>query len=301
MADESLHRGLAEPPASALARLLARWRRRHAESVAAVRDMAVPPPDLPPVVLTVRQWLWGPGFVIPGDAAHMLSLVCPLGLAPATTLLDVSAGLGGPARAVARAFDATVIGLERDPDQARMGMAFARAEGLAKRAPVSVYDPEGFELPPQRYDGVIAREAVYTVRDKERFLRVLMQGLKPQGALVLAEFVLDRTAGDRLGLANWAPLPAYPPYLWTRERYVDCLKALGFTVRRADDMTAAYRAMMIAGWTRLAHRADLRTLPRTHFAPVIDEAERAMRTVEALDSGILKIVRITAAARAGHS
>src|SRR5215469_13451931 len=54
--------------------------------------------------LTIAQWLWGDGFVMPGDADFVLELVKPFGLTPAMSMLDLSAGLGGPARAIAQAF-----------------------------------------------------------------------------------------------------------------------------------------------------------------------------------------------------
>ena len=72
--------------------------------------------------LTVRQWLWGPGFIIPGNAEYVLGLVKPFAPNPAMSFLDVAAGLGGPARAIATAFDIYITGLERDDDVARRGM-----------------------------------------------------------------------------------------------------------------------------------------------------------------------------------
>jgi cyclopropane fatty-acyl-phospholipid synthase-like methyltransferase len=227
----------------------------------------------------------------------VLGLLHPVGLAPAMTLLDVAAGLGGPARAVAAALGIAVTGLERDYELAEAGMAMALAAGLARRAPVRVFDPESFDLPERQFDAVLGREATYAVRDKERFLRVVMQALKPQGALVLTEFVLDRDAGDPRQLAAWAPLADHPPELWTLARYEDCLKSQGFELRLARNISAAYRAMILAGWTRLARRAELPTLARAHFLTIIDEAERAMRTLSALDSGILKMFHIVAATR----
>jgi len=280
-----------------LARLVARWRRHFA---ADLDDLgAASEPDRPPEAATIRQWLWGPGFAIPGDAAHIEGLVRRCRFAPDAALLDVSAGLGGPARVLARGQQLRVAGLERDPDLARLGMAQSRAEGLAKRAPVRVYDPESFDLPPLQYEGVLCREATYAVRGKERFLRVLKQALTPHGMLVMTDFVLDRAAGDRRRLGDWAPLAAYPPYVWTLERYEDCFKSLGFELDYAADISADYRAMVVEGWTRLAQRAELHALPRHHFLPIIDEAERAMHTLRALDDGLLRVLRLDAVARRG--
>jgi len=286
-------RAVTERRAGALARLLRRLRRPAPAPVPGAA--ALHPPDS----ATVRQWLWGAGFVTPGDAAHVLGLVRPFGLGPSTLMLDAAAGLGGPARAVAAATGATVAGLERDPELARRGMAMALAARVHRQAPVGVYDPEGFVLPAGHYDCVLAREATYCVRDKERFLRVLVQGMKPQGAIVLTEFTLDRAVGGRAELAGWAPLRAHPPFLWTLDRYLDCLRSLGFEPFIVAEFGAQYRAMILAGWTGLARLPELRRLPRAHFAPILDEAEQAIRTVEALDRGLLKMVHIAAVARRG--
>ena len=174
-------------------RLLARWRRSAPTPDPAAANGAEAPLDS----VTARQWLWGEGFVVPGGAEQVLALVEPLRLGPGMSVLDVSAGIGGAARMLAETFRIEASGLERDPELAEIGMALSAARRLARRAPVTLYDPESFDLPAARYDCVIAREATYALREKERFLRVLMQGLRPEGVLVATEFVLDPLAGDR--------------------------------------------------------------------------------------------------------
>src|SRR5690348_11534656 len=65
-------------------------------SVAAMAARLAPgEPAAPPDPLTIRQWLWGPGFHIPGTAEDALSLARPFAATPSTALLDVAAGLGG--------------------------------------------------------------------------------------------------------------------------------------------------------------------------------------------------------------
>jgi SAM-dependent methyltransferase len=245
----------------------------------------------------VRQWLWGRGFVTPGGRDEVLSLVGPLRLGPAMTFLDVAAGLGGAVRAVAESLNVDAVGYERDLALVHAGMALSTEYGFARRAPVRVFDPESFDLPPARYDGALAREATYAVRDKERFLRVVKQGLKPMGSLVFADFVLDRGADGAAALADWAPLPDVTPALWTRERYEDCLKSLGFEFLAVADTSDAYRALVMEGWEALTHRDELHRLPRLDAQLIIDQAERWTRTIQALDSGALRMIRIEAGAR----
>jgi SAM-dependent methyltransferase len=291
-----------------MSRLLTRWRKPPAPVAASprspgrrpfadARPQSLPPVEVPPVdAVTVRQWLWGSGFIMPGNAEYVLGLVKPFGLNPAMSMLDVRAGLGGTARLVAETFGTYVTGLERDPDLAQRGMEMSVAQGMVKHAPVNPLDPETFELRQGAFDCIFGRAATHDVVDKERFLRVLFLGLKPRGQLLLSEFVINPDAADRPELATWAAEQSYRPSLWTLRQYTDCLTSLGFEVRITEDTTATVRSHIIMGWDQLLRTVDLRSLPRQHLVAVVDEAERSMHVVAALDSGALKTYRLYAIA-----
>jgi SAM-dependent methyltransferase len=307
MAENSLGSLVATRRPSLLSRLRARLRRSRETRSEPPRVLIVPPGAGPPLgtatglraapdPLTIRQWLWGTGFTIPGTHDDALALLKPLGLTPGMSLLDVAAGLGGTARAVAKQFGGHVTGLERDPETARQGMAMSVARGLAKRAPVSPFDPESFELRAGGHDCVLGREATYAVQDKERFLRVLILGLKPRGQLLLTEFVLEPEAGGSETLEGWAAQQPYQPSLWTAAQYADCLASLGFEIRAAEDITAPYRSQILSGWSALLASIDLRHLPRRDLVAVVDEAERWTRTAAALERGGLRMMRFHAVA-----
>jgi len=253
-------------------------------AAAAAPQVRLPPPDS----LTIRQWLYGSGFIIPGDASYVLELVKPFHLSPAMTMLDMAAGLGGPARAVAEAFNTYVTGYVRDPDLARRATEETAARGFSRHVQISAFDPESFELRAGFYDHALAREATYYVGQKERFLRVINQAMKPFGQLILTDFVLDRSAGDRPELAAWDGASRYKPQLWTAAQYSDCFKSLGFDLRIANDITPDYRKLILLAWKNFLERGELRQIKGPQAAPVIDEVERALRTVAALESGALK-------------
>src|SRR6185437_7619856 len=101
---------------------------RSAEAPAADENTAA---NTRPDPLAIRQRLYGRGYVIPGDAAWLLALVAPFRLGASSALLDLAAGLGGPARTVAQAFHARVTGIERDHDCARQANAMSSALGAA--------------------------------------------------------------------------------------------------------------------------------------------------------------------------
>jgi SAM-dependent methyltransferase len=261
-------------------------------SVAAMAARLAPgEPAPPPDPLTIRQWLWGPGFHTPGTAEDVLALAQPFGATAATRLLDVAAGLGGAARAISAQSGAYVSALERDPDLARRGRAMSLAAGRQKQVPVGHMDPETLELRAGTFDGILGREATHLVIDKERFLRVLLLGLRPRGQLLLTEFVVEPALAARPELAAWAALQPREPLLWSLRQYSDCFLSLGVELRVPEDISAAYKRQIVDGWQRLLRTVDLRSLPRGHRLAVVAEAERWMPAVAALDSGALHMYR----------
>lgn len=295
MADGLIVKQTAQKRLPFFARLLRRLSGRSSAPVSAPRPLAksraaaVAETPQPPSPLAVRQWLYGPGYIIPGDAAYVLELVKPFHLGPSMTMLELGSGLGGPARTIAASFDTYVTGFERDPELARKATEETAARGASRYVQVSTYDPETFELRAGFYDHALAREATYQIRQKERFLRVLNQAMKPFGQLILTDFVRNKAAGDRPELAAWEAMQQpYKPELWTAAQYADCFKSLGFDLRISDDVTADYQRMILYAWKAFIEEGMLRRLRSTQALPVVDEAERCVKTVAAFESGALR-------------
>lgn len=254
-----------------------------------------PPPDR----IAIAQWLWGAGYHIPGGEEYVLNLVKPFALNPAMSMLDITAGLGGTARAIAAAFGTYVTGLERDDELARRGMEMSTLQGMQKRAPITSYDPDKLELRAGGFDCILGREATYAVADKKRFLETVRQSLKERGQLLLIDFVAEPKAGVRPELSVWERQQRVPPQLWTVGQYTECLGALAFEIRVTEDTTDQYRREILAGWGKMLHTVDFRSLPRKHVLAIVDEAERWVHTIAALESGALKVYRFLALAGKG--
>jgi cyclopropane fatty-acyl-phospholipid synthase-like methyltransferase len=242
----------------------------------------------------VTQWLWGDGYVSPGGPEFVLDLVKPFGLTPAMSTLDLSAGLGGPARTIAQAFGTYVTGLERSPERAKRAMELSVAANLAKRASIVHYNPETLELRANSFDCVMGRGATYAVLEKERLLRVVHQGMKQRSQIVFTEFTVDPSVGEKPQLAAWMARESSPPSLWTIGQYTDCLASLGFDIRVCEEITQTYRSAIVAAWARMLNEVDLKAMAKQHRLTIIDEAELWMRRIAALESGALKVFRIYA-------
>lgn len=285
---------------------MAWWRRgkQEAAPVKAAQPLrafarAAQEPEPPLDAATLAQWLWGAGFHVPGSEEHILELVKPFALNPAMSMLYIGAGLGGGARAIATKFATYVTGLERDEALARRAMEMTTLQGMQKRAPVTVYDPDKLELRPHSFDAILARQATHMVADKEHLLGVLTPSLKARGHLLITDFVLEAKTRTGPALDAWRRQQQRPVQLWTAAQYSECLTRLGMEIRVTEDTSSKLRRLILAGWAQMTNMVDLHGLPKQHLRAIVDEAERWVRTIEALDEGALRMYRIYALAGTG--
>lgn len=251
--------------------------------------------DQPLDAATLAQWLWGAGFHIPGDEEYVLGLVKPFALNPAMSMLYIGAGLGGGARAIATEYATYVTALEADAALVRRGMEMSTLQGMQKRAPVTVYDPETLELRSHSFDCILARQCTYTLAGKERFLKSLVAALKPHGHLSITDYVVAPGASGG-ALEAWQRQQPHPAHLWTAQQYGDCIRRLGLDSRVAEDTTAKIRQLILNGWAQMIATIDLSGLPKPHLLTIVDEAERWVRTLAAMDAGALRTYRFHALA-----
>ena len=249
-------------------------------------------PPLDPIVL--RQWIYGSGCVIPGDAAYFKELMSPVGLTSEMTLLDLNAGMGGAGIAITQASKSNIAGFDRDPDLVQAGTSFLRTQKAGRRVQLASYDPENFALRAGFYDCVMAREVISTLVDKEAFFQSVSLGLKSFGQVVITDFVRGEAPASDPGLAGWAAMQEQKPLLWPGAEYVACLERLGCDVLIATDATASYRSLLLRSWRRFLDHPELRRLRGRRAMPLLDEVERCIRTLAAFDGGALRYFYICA-------
>lgn len=190
------------------------------------------------------QLLWGEDQTGPGDAQWMVDSVRPFGLNAAKSVLDLSAGLGGPARALATACDTWVTGLEASPLLAKLAMDRSKTLGLSKKAPIAHYDPEHFNQAGS-FDLVMADRVVHRVRDKEMFLDRIGDCVKPKGGILMFDYVIDGSPGSWDNWNGWReeePMEVYP---WTGTRLADELTQRNLDLRITEDLTQLHRRQIV--------------------------------------------------------
>lgn len=245
--------------------------------------------------IILSQMLWGEGFSLPGGAEEALRLAKPFALDPAMTVIDLNAGLGGGARAIVERFGVWVAGYELDRELAAAGMQLSIRDGLGKKAEIVVYRPDQLEIRPASIDCVMCRELLHRVSDKPALLQTINQGLKPKGQLVMTDYMLsDPERAGNAPVRTWLDGADGPVELWSADQYTRALGAEKLEVRVTEDISVAYRRMVLAGWAGLTRAIGGASVAPELARCLVKELERWMRLVAAIDSGDLQVVRIYA-------
>ena len=200
--------------------------------------------------LRVLRALWGGDFVTPGDGEHVIELVKPLGLNPKMSMLDFGAGIGGPARAMAKEFGVWITGLEPSRDFVQAGMELSAGAGMAKRVVISGVETEKPVLPERRFDCIFAKESLGVVPDKDRLFAAMSKSLKPGGHVLLTDYVLTREDGDQENAAwveqNRAALGIGHP--WRQSELHRAMDEAGLDLRINEDITDLYMKLVLGRW-----------------------------------------------------
>jgi hypothetical protein len=249
-------------------------------------------PMLDPLLL--RQWIYGPGCVIPGDEVYFKELMAPVGLTSEMTLLDLNAGMGGAGIVITKAWKSYIAGFERNPGLVKAGAAFLRPQKAGRHVQLASYDPENFALRPGFYDCVMARELISTLADKDAFFQAVSLGLKAFGLVVIADFVPGTVPPSDPSYAGWAAMQEHEPLLRPGEEYAARLTRLGCNVLITMDTTASYRSLLLRSWRSFLDHPELPQLRGRRALPLLGEVERCIRTLAALDSGALRYFTICA-------
>ncbi len=239
--------------------------------------------------LRYRLWsrLYGEGFTLPGGQDITTQVLKYTGLEKGQAVLDLSAGLGGTARAAALQFGATVMGLEPDAEVADLGMKLSEIRGLEARVPISSYDPETISLSDRAYDMVIVRERLFAMRGREHVLEQMAKALNPGGKVVVTDLVLShRDKAENAAVKAMFAAAGVEP--WTLGDFYNAAQKVGLVMRLFRDETDGYRRLLIDGWTDFSNNISKETLDRAFVDVLMSEAETAKRRIAAVNSGSLR-------------
>ena len=177
-----------------------------------------------------------------GGLAAVDALARLAGIDARTRVLDLCAGLGGPARFLASRRGCRVVAVELNAGRAGGAERLTRLVRLHTRVRVVRGDATALPLGRARFDACQSQEALLHIADKAAVLRETHRVLAPGGRLAFTDWVARPTLGDgeRRRLQEWMAATT----LQTLAGYRTLLGAAGFHAVTAEDLADEWRAIL---------------------------------------------------------
>lgn len=220
-----------------------------------------------------------------------------LGATSGLEVLDVGAGLGGPARYLAETSGAIVTALELQADLDKLGAKLTERCGLAEHVHHVNGDILTDDLGAGRFEGMMSMLCVLHIADRDQLFSRCAHALAP-GARIFIEDYYERapmTEQEKADLAHDVSCP----YLPDLETYVSQVANAGFIDIDVTDMTHDWTDFVAE---RLGAFRSARTELTDRYNPAtVASLDRFYATVASLfDGGNLGGIRLTAT-RAGSN
>lgn len=246
----------------------------------------------------IAQFVWGKGFCGPGGPDFVVSLSKLLALSPEMSMLQIGAGLGGPARVLADRFGVWMTGYDSSQTLIEKGNKLSKMNGLEKKAVLEHYNPEEVESFGRKFDRALSKEALFTIRNKNNIIANIEDKLKPGGLFLMTEYVLGSDAAiGKDSYKEWVSGERQKPYPVLAEEMVDLVKSNHMQVRVSEDISMQYVEMINQAWAgadavaaKLARDED----GTQKIQILMREAEFWTRRKKLLQSGDIKLWRIVA-------
>lgn len=251
----------------------------------------------------IAQFIWGKGFCGPGGPDFIVALSKLLALSPEMSMLQIGAGLGGPARVLADKFGVWMSGYESSKTLVDKGNKLSKINGLEKKVVLEHYNPEAVESFGRKFDRALSKEALFTIRDKNNIIANIEDKLKPGGLFLMTEYVLGSDASiGKDSYKEWVMGERQKPYPVLAEELIATIKANHMQVRVSEDISMQYVEMINQAWAgadevaaKLARDDD----GTKKIQILMREAEFWTRRKKMLQSGDIKLWRIVANKKSG--
>jgi SAM-dependent methyltransferase len=212
-----------------------------------------------------------PDDLFPHDQDHYGGLAANDALAAAARIdlgsevVDLCAGLGGPARYFAHRYGADVTGIELTPARVAGATELSWRVGLDRQVRVLEGNVMELPLPDAGYDAVVSQEALLHVPDLARTFGEAHRVLRPGGRFAFTNWVIHQPLSEAQRQLLWDGMAAAT--LIGIDEHAKLLRAAGFSIESIDDETEAWGTILaerLRMYEKLRGEAEAAGTPAGH-------------------------------------
>jgi sarcosine/dimethylglycine N-methyltransferase len=201
------------------------------------------------ILAALRRRAKDPGALVPedlyewdqdhyGGLAAVQALARRAEIGRAGSVLDVCAGLGGPARFLARRFGCRVTGVDLNRGRCAAGRRLTTLVGLGARVTMIVADAQSLPFGAGSFTAVVSQEGFLHIPDKGAALGECARVLAPGGRIAFSDWIATPRLGEaeRGRLEEWMTATT----LQSIAGYRALLAHAGFVGVEAEDLSAEW-------------------------------------------------------------
>ena len=223
-----------------------------------------------------------------GGAEATATLLEKLDIRPATEVLDIGSGIGGPARMIAARYGCRVTGVDLTPHFVETARALSTMCGMAERVRFEVGSAVALPLPDASFDLALLLHVGMNVPDKAALFREARRVLRDGGTFAVYE-VVRMGDGDLAFPVPWAET-ANLSALETPQTYRAAAQAAGFALEAEENR----REVALDFFSRLQAQAANGTPPplglHNLMGPTVKE--KAANMIAAVRAGTIAPVQM---------
>ncbi len=175
------------------------------------------------------------------------------GITEDSKILDVGAGLGGPARYIADKTGCHITAVELQPDMNDVAKSLTERCGLSDKVEHVCGDIHETELAKASYDAIVSWLAVYHIPEQNRLYQRLGNALKPGGKLYFEDLFRkgDFSAKEQYEVDHLL----YGANMQTEQQYVHDLQRANFSqidFQETTEMWTPHVAERLDNWRAMA-------------------------------------------------
>jgi sarcosine/dimethylglycine N-methyltransferase len=182
-----------------------------------------------------------------------------------TKVVDLCAGLGGPARYLAYRYGAFVTGIELTPARVAGATELTQRVGLSDKVKVVEGDVTTLPLASDSQDAVVSQEALLHVAEYSRALSEAYRVLRPGGRFAFTNWIAHQPLSTENARLLWDGMAAAT--LISIDRHAELLRSVGFAIDKIDDETDAWGPILadrLRMYQKLRGQAEQAGAPAGH-------------------------------------